>query len=225
MLAKKIALIGILAVAIFIVGCSDKKSANAPILSSVEEPSIATPLDRPGPTNDQSDVDINKRITFIGIMHRSDDINGCWFIESLSGLDFVPIFEKEPEFYDGLYLRVYGFEVPNSLADCIKSSYFSVEKYEVVKNVIEEYSQVTFTGTLLQMPDGEQCRYLVTTGDKDFIELVFPKYMVNDPAPIFKYGYDIEVRGYMNSDVNSKCIDGPVLRVVKFNYIDLPTGN
>jgi hypothetical protein len=220
MLVKKIALISILAVAVFIVGCSDKKSTNAQISTNFDQPTVTTPMDRPVPTGDLVNIDSNKRFSFVGVMHRSGDIeiDGCWYIRSLTGLEYVPIFEKDPDFFDGMYLNVYGYERAKSLANCIKSPYFTVEKYEIVTNGVDNGNQVTLTGRLLQMPDGDQCRYMITSENTN-VELDFPSSMVNDPKNDFKYGSEIEIQGNLNVDVSSKCVDGPILRVVKYHYI------
>jgi hypothetical protein len=216
MLAKRIALICILAAAIFIVGCSDKKSATAPSLSSTEQPTVATPLDRPGPNTDDFDIDFNKRIVFTGSIHKSEENGGCWYIQSTSGLLFVPIFEKEPELYEGLYLKVNGY-INDELADCIKSPYVQVMEYQVVRNAEDESRQTTLVGTLQRMPDGEQCSYIEVTIDKTVVELVFPQYLLQDEL---KYDSQIEVTGYINEDVVSQCVDGQIMNVIKFHYVD-----
>jgi hypothetical protein len=216
MLAKRIALICILAVAIFIVGCSDKKSATAPSLSSTEQPTVATPLDRPGPNTDGGDINIDKRVVFTGGMHKSEENGGCWYIRSTSGLLYVPIFEKEPDFYEGLYLKVNGFII-DDVADCIKCPFVQVMEYEVVRNAEDEGRQSTLVGTLQRVPDGEQCSYIEVTIDKTVVELVFPQYLLQDEL---KYDSQIEVTGYINEDLTSQCVDGRIMNVLKFHYVD-----
>jgi hypothetical protein len=216
MLAKRIALICILAAAIFIVGCSDKKSATAPSLSSTEQPTVATPLDRPDPNTDGVDININKRVMFTGGMHKSEDNGGCWYIRSTSGLLYVPIFAKEPDFYEGLYLKVNGY-ILDEVADCIKCPLVQVMDYEVVRNAADEGRQSTLVGTLQRMPDGEQCSYIEVTIDKTVVELNFPQYLLRDEL---KYENQIEVTGYINEDLTSHCVDGLVMNVLKFHYID-----
>lgn len=218
MLAKRIALIGILAVAIFVVGCSDKKTATAPTLVSVEQPTIAIPMDRPNPGNDGVDIGIGKRVEFVGSMHKTEENGGCWYIHSTSGMDFATIFDKEPELWEGLYLHVNGY-ILDELADCLKIPYIQLDSYEIIKNAEDENRQTTLIG-LLEIADGGQCSYLVTE-DKLNVELDFPQYLLGDEL---KYGTFIEVRGYINEDLTSQCVEGQVMNVLKFRYVEeLPT--
>lgn len=214
MLAKRIALIGILAAAIFIVGCSDKKSANAPTFASTEEPTIATPLDRPNPNNEGVDIGIGKQVDFVGSMHKTEENGGCWYILSTSGLQFVTNFNKEPELWEGLYLHVYGY-ILDEVADCIKSNYIQVEDYTVIRNAEEESQQTTLVGTL-EIAEVGQCSY-INTDDKLIYELDFPQYLLGQE---FKYGSRIEVRGIINDDLPSQCVEGTVMNVLKFRYVE-----
>jgi|GEM_PF-3503217 hypothetical protein len=219
MSAKRIALIGILAVAIFIVGCSDKKTATAPNLVRVEQPTVATPMDRPNPGTDAVDIGIGKRVEFVGSMHKTEENGGCWYIHSTSGLDFATLFDKEPELWEGAYFHVDGYILEDEIADCLKIPYIQIETYYEIINAEEENRQTTLIG-LLEIADGGQCSYLVTD-DKTNVELDFPQYLLDDEL---KYGTYIEVRGYLNEDLNSECIDGPVMNVLKFHYVEeLPT--
>lgn len=218
MLAKRIALIGILAVAIFIVGCSDKQTATAPTLVSVEQPTVATPMDRSNPGSDGVDFGIGKRVEFVGSMHKTEENGGCWYIHSTSGMDFATMFVKEPELWEGLYLRVNGY-ILDELADCLKIPYIQLDSYEIIKNAEDENRQTTLIGSL-EIAEGGECSYLVTD-DKLNVELIFPQYLLGDEL---KYGTFIEVRGYINEDLTSQCVDGQVMNVLKFRYVEeLPT--
>jgi hypothetical protein len=218
----RLALIGIMAAAIFIIGCSSNKdTASGPIYRSLAE-DVHTSMVKTygdGQPNNQADVAPLPRIGVTGIIHKTEDVGCSWYIESAGGETYVPVFDKEPDLTEGSHIYIYGFVDTGSVAECYKVPFFYVDKYELALSCLEESGIITLTGVLLQGESGDKCAYIITD-DKTEYELDFGDSRKAEVNSVLKWGSYVTVTGVEEVGIIGKCINGPVFEVHKLSYVD-----
>lgn len=150
MQAKKLTLIGVLAVAVAVAGCSDSgvNSISNPdeanfdkVLMASYEDSQETidraELVRPGAELTASILEAEparQRMKLTVTVFRSEIEGGCWYLKTKKGNTFEPLFGKDaPKLFEGMRLRISGYVDTEIPTICQIAPVFRIEKFEILQ--------------------------------------------------------------------------------------------
>jgi hypothetical protein len=152
--AKKLTLIGVLAVAVAIAGCSDSgvNSFNNPdegnfgrvSLGSLEDNEqdqgtgdgaelVKTPAELTALISKGKRARKHKELTVT--VFRIEIEGGCWYLKTKSGNTFEPLFEQDaPNLFQGMRLRVKGHVDPEIPTICQIAPVFRIKQFEILQS-------------------------------------------------------------------------------------------
>lgn len=150
MQAKKLTLIGALAVSVAVAGCSDSgvNSISNPDEANFNKVSMPSyednqeTIDRAEPVRSRAELTASvfeaetakKHMGLTVTVLRIEIEGGCWYLKTKKGNTFEPLFGKDaPKLFEGMRLKISGYVDTEIPTICQIAPVFRIEKFEILQ--------------------------------------------------------------------------------------------